>query len=117
MIFVRDTRETGIKRLSVHSDDGLNTNLELRLFCFFDVRVFNPYAPSNRQPLIVKARPTMLAFRLYSSYNFEMLVWGTYNYSYSSLGHHSLIPCFLSRKEVLVYAGGRLLLLFIILIK
>ena len=30
----------------------------------FDVRVFNPYAPSNRQPLIAKARPTMLAFRL-----------------------------------------------------
>ena len=26
----------------------------------FDVRVFNPYAPSNRQPLIAKARPTML---------------------------------------------------------
>ena len=54
-----------LKRLSVHSDDGLNTNLELR-FCsaFFDFRVFNPYAPSNRQPLIVKARPTMFAFRL-----------------------------------------------------
>ena len=33
------------------------------------------------------------------------------------LGHHSLIPCFLSHKEVLVHAGGRLLLLFIILIK
>ena len=30
----------------------------------FDVRVFNPYAPSNRQPLIAKACPTMLAFRL-----------------------------------------------------
>ena len=30
----------------------------------FDVRVFNPYAPSNLQPLIAKARPTMLAFRL-----------------------------------------------------
>ena len=30
----------------------------------FDVRVFNPYAPSNRQPLIAKARPAMLAFRL-----------------------------------------------------
>ena len=27
------------------------------------------------------------------------------------LGHHSLIPCFLSHKEVLVHAGGRLLLL------
>ena len=64
LIFVRDTRETGIKRLSVHSDDGLNTNLELRFCAFFCVRVFNPYAPSNRQPLIVKARPTMLAFRL-----------------------------------------------------
>ena len=25
--FVRDTRGTGIKRLSIHSDDGLNTNL------------------------------------------------------------------------------------------
>ena len=34
-----------------------------------------------------------------------------------SLGHHSLIPCFLSHKEVLVHAGGRLLLLFIIPIK
>ena len=32
LIFVRDTRGTGIKRLSIHSDDGLNTNLELR-FC------------------------------------------------------------------------------------
>ena len=30
----------------------------------FEVRVFNPYAPSNHQPLIAKARPTMLAFRL-----------------------------------------------------
>ena len=63
-IFVRDTRETGIKRLNIHSDDGLNTNLELKFCAFFDVRVFNPYAPSNRQPLIAKARPTMLAFRL-----------------------------------------------------
>ena len=65
LFFVRETRETGIKILSIHSDDGLNTNLELR-FCsaFFYVRVFNPYAPSNRQPLIAKARPTMLAFRL-----------------------------------------------------
>ena len=35
---------------------------------------------------------------------------------YNLLGHHSLIPCFLSHKEVLVHAGGRLLLLFIILI-
>ena len=35
----------------------------------------------------------------------------------TDLGHHSLIPCFLSHKEVLVHAGGRLLLLFIILIK
>ena len=26
--------------------------------------MFNSYAPSNRQPLIAKARPTMLAFRL-----------------------------------------------------
>ena len=33
------------------------------------------------------------------------------------LGHHYLIPCFLSYKEVLVHAGGRLFLLFIILIK
>ena len=33
----------------------------------FDVRVFNPYAPSNRQPLIAKARPTMLCIS--TSYN------------------------------------------------
>ena len=33
------------------------------------------------------------------------------------LGHHSLMPCFLSHKEVLVHAGGRLLLLFIIPLK
>ena len=33
------------------------------------------------------------------------------------LGHHSLIPCFLSQKEVLGHAGGRLLLLFIIPLK
>ena len=32
------------------------------------------------------------------------------------LGHHSLTPCFLSQKEVLVHVGGRLLL-FIIPIK
>ena len=57
------------RALSIHSDDGLNTNLELR-FCstLFDVRVFNPYAPSNRQPLIAKARPTILAFRLVNSF-------------------------------------------------
>ena len=30
LIFVRDTRGTGIKRLSIHSDDGLNTNFELK---------------------------------------------------------------------------------------
>ena len=30
----------------------------------FDVLVFNPYALSTHQPLIAKARPTMLAFRL-----------------------------------------------------
>ena len=42
-------------------------DLELRFSsAFFDDRVFNPYAASDRQPLIVKARPTMLAFRLYS---------------------------------------------------
>ena len=30
----------------------------------FDVLVLNPYAPSIHQPLIARARPTMLAFRL-----------------------------------------------------
>ena len=40
--------------------------LDLRAFerALFDVRLFNPYAPSNLQSLIAKARPTMLAFRL-----------------------------------------------------
>ena len=41
----------------------------------FDVLVFNPYALSTHQPLIAKARPTMLAFRLYSRY---IIIYGIY---------------------------------------
>ena len=46
-----------------------------------------------------------------------MQVIQAYLNSNFTLGHHSLIPSFLSHKELLVHAGGRLLLLFIILIK
>ena len=64
LIFVRDTRGTGIKRLlSIHSDDGLNTNLELRFcsafICIYKLLAFEE-APLSVPYLMSGCSTTML---------------------------------------------------------
>ena len=47
LIFVKDTRGTGIKRLSIHSDDGLNTKGSVLLYINSQTNLIFPLHYNN----------------------------------------------------------------------